>query len=117
MKTLIIDDSNFARTTIKGFAEAVGWKVIGECATGEEGIDSIFKLRPDLVTLDNVLPDMTGLDILRAISSLEVKPKVIMISAVGQQSVIEEASYLGVIYYLVKPINLDQFKSAASRLG
>jgi len=64
---LIVDDSGYSRSTIKGILVNAGYQVIGEAKDGVEALDKIVELDPDLVTLDNILPDMTGLEILRAL--------------------------------------------------
>jgi two-component system chemotaxis response regulator CheY len=63
-----------------------------------------LELKPDLITLDNILPDMIGTDILKVLKQDEkLDSKVIMISAVGQESVIQEGMSLGASEYIVKP--------------
>lgn len=117
MKVAIIDDSNYARKTMRGYVEDLGWEVVGEFASGEEAIDGILRTQPDLITLDNILTDMTGIDVLKAIRGYQKKPMVIMVSAVGQQSAIEEALSLGVLRYLVKPIDANQFREAIDSIA
>ena len=107
-KVLVVDDSLYMRTVIKDALVAAGFDVVGQAANGESAIDMSLELQPDLITLDNILPDMLGLDILKVIKSEELKSKVIMISAVGQQSVIEEGMTLGADDYIVKPFTNDQ---------
>lgn len=105
VKILIVDDSGYSRSIVRKTLEGEGYEVIGEAKDGAEALDKIEVLDPELITLDNILPDMTGIDILRAIRSQGIETKVIMISAVGQQSAIEEAQSLGVKAYLIKPFN------------
>ena len=73
---------------------------------GEKAIDLTMELKPDVITLDNILPDMTGLDILKTLNNYDdFESKVIMISAVGQQSAIVDAMDNGATNYLVKPFD------------
>jgi two-component system chemotaxis response regulator CheY len=60
-------------------------------------------LQPDIITLDNMLPDMNGLDVLKAINKEEVNPTIIMISSLKQQSVIDKGINLGAKDYVIKP--------------
>ena len=93
---LIVDDSLYMRTLIKDAVQEAGYQVVGEAANGESAIDQAMELNPDLITLDNILPDMIGTDILRVIKGEEsLQSKVIMISAVGQESVIQEGMSIG----------------------
>lgn len=112
-KVLIVDDSLYMRTIIKDALIAAGFDVVGQAANGESAIDMALELQPDLITLDNILPDMLGLDIVNVLKEEEVSSKVIMISAVGQESVIEEGLRRGVAQYIVKPFTTEQLVSAA----
>ncbi|QSE97580.1 response regulator [Fulvivirga lutea] len=112
---LIVDDSLYMRTVIKDALEANGFTVIGQASNGEEAIDLAFELQPDFITLDNILPDMIGTDILKVYKEEGLTSKVIMISAVGQESVVNEGISLGAIDYLVKPFTNDQLIGAMAK--
>lgn len=105
---LIVDDSLYMRTIIKDALTEAGYTVIGQAATGETAIDMAIELQPDLITLDNILPDMLGLDILNVLRDEEIDSKIIMISAVGQESIVEEGIKRGASQYLVKPFTSEQ---------
>jgi len=113
---LIVDDSLYMRTVIKDALEQAGYRIVGQAANGEEAIDLAFDLRPDIITLDNILPDMIGTDILKVYSEEGLASNVIMISAVGQESVIQEGLNLGAKAYIVKPFTSDQLLSAVQAL-
>ena len=107
-KVLIVDDSMYMRKLIKDAVEEGGYEVVGEAANGEEAIDLAIELNPDIITLDNILPDMIGIDILKVYVEEELPAKVIMISAVGQESVISEGMSLGAKAYIVKPFTSEK---------
>lgn len=113
---LIVDDSLYMRTLIKDTLEQSGYQVIGLASNGEEAIDLAFELQPDIITLDNILPDMIGTDILKVYQEEGLPSKVIMISAVGQESVIHEGLSLGAKAYLVKPFTNDQLLQEVNKL-
>jgi two-component system chemotaxis response regulator CheY len=113
---LVVDDSLYMRTVIKDALEQSGYKVVGQAANGEEAIDMAFDLQPDIITLDNILPDMIGTDILKVYTKEGLLSKVIMISAVGQESVIQEWLNLGAKAYIVKPFTSDQLLKEVSKL-
>jgi len=103
-KVLIIDDSVFMRQTIKSALTASGkFEVIGEAANGDQGIELALELQPEIITLDNILPDMLGIDVIKELRNEEVTSMIIMISAVGQENIIEECRTAGANDYLVKP--------------
>lgn len=112
---LIVDDSLYMRTIIKDALEANGYTVVGQASNGEEAIDLAFELNPDYITLDNILPDMIGTDILKVYKEEGLDAKVIMISAVGQESVVNEGISLGAVDYIVKPFTNDQLIQAMSK--
>ncbi len=109
---LVVDDSLYMRTIIKDALEAEGFNVVGQASNGEEAIDMAFELQPDFITLDNILPDMIGTDILKVYKEEGLTSKVVMISAVGQESVVNEGISLGAIDYIVKPFTNDQLINA-----
>jgi len=113
---LVVDDSLYMRTVIKDALEQNGYRVVGEAANGEQAIDLAFELQPDIITLDNILPDMIGTDILKVYTEEGLLSKVIMISAVGQESVIQEGLNLGAKAYIVKPFTSDQLLNEVNKL-
>jgi two-component system chemotaxis response regulator CheY len=115
-KVLIVDDSMYMRTLIKDAIEAAGFEVIGEAANGETAIDLALEHQPDLITLDNILPDMIGTDILKVYKSEGLTSKVIMVSALGQQSVIDEGLDLGASDYIVKPFTAEELIETVNKV-
>lgn len=105
---LIVDDSMYMRTLIKDAVTKAGYTVVGEAANGESAIDLAMDLKPDFITLDNILPDMIGTDILKVLIQEGLQSKIVMVSAVGQQSVVEEGLELGAAEYIVKPFTEDE---------
>ncbi len=114
-KVLIVDDSTFMRAVIKDALENAGYQVVGQAATGESAIDMALELKPDVITLDNILPDMIGADILKVYKEERLLSKVILISAMGQESVIEEGIKLGANAYIVKPFASEQLVQAIEK--
>ncbi len=115
-KVLIVDDSLYMRTVIKDALTNAKFEVVGQAANGETAIDMALDLQPDLITLDNILPDMLGLDILRTLKEEGLDSKIIMISAVGQQSVVDEGLRLGADGYIVKPFTPEQLLEAIQKV-
>jgi two-component system chemotaxis response regulator CheY len=116
-RVLIVDDSLYMRTIIKDALSEAGYEIIGQAANGESAIDMALELQPDIITLDNILPDMLGLDILKTLKEEGLASKILMISAVGQQSVIEEGLKLGAESYIVKPFSSEQLLEAVKKLS
>ena len=106
-KVLIVDDSVYMRTLIKTALTEKGHEVVGEAADGETAINLALELNPDLITLDNILPDMMGLEILKVLKEEGVTSKIVMVSAVGQQTVVNKGKELGAQEYIVKPFTSE----------
>jgi two-component system, chemotaxis family, chemotaxis protein CheY len=116
-KVLIVDDSLYMRTLINtAFAASGRYDIVGQAATGHDAVEKALDLQPDLITLDNILPDMIGVDIIRILRQESVTSKIIMISAVGQEVVIEECLRAGSEDYLVKPFTDKDLLERADRL-
>jgi len=116
-KVLIVDDSLYMRTMINEALKNAGYEVVGQAGNGEAAIDMALDLKPDLITLDNILPDMIGTDILKVLKQDEgIASKVIMISAVGQESVIQEGISLGASDYIVKPFTTESLVDTVNKV-
>jgi two-component system, response regulator, stage 0 sporulation protein A len=86
-----------------------GLEVIDIARDGLETIDKIISLIPDVVVLDIIMPNLDGIGVLERVSvmKLEKKPLIIMLSAIGQDGVIQKAIELGAEYFLIKPFDVD----------
>lgn len=116
-KVLIVDDSMYMRTMISDALESKGYEVIGQAENGESAIDLALELNPDLITLDNILPDMIGIDVLKVLKQEEqINSKIIMVSAVGQESVIQEGMDIGASDYIVKPFTSESILEAIEKV-
>lgn len=116
-RVLIVDDSLYMRTMINEALKNAGYEIVGQAGNGESAIDMALDLKPDLITLDNILPDMIGTDILKVLKQDEgLDSKVIMISAVGQESVIQEGMSLGASDYIVKPFTTEGLIAAVNKV-
>ncbi len=102
-KILIVDDSAFTRNLIGRILQRGGHEVIGAASDGYEALDLFKSLRPELVTLDYLMPDMSGEAVLGEIMDLDPKARVIMISGSGDHTVGERALEKGAQFYLEKP--------------
>lgn len=113
---LIVDDAIFMRTMIADILKGAGFDVVGEASTGVEAIQLYKDLRPDLVTMDIVMPDMGGIDAVRAIIEEDPDAKVLMCSAMGQQGLVVEAIQAGARDFVVKPFQPSRVLEAVQRL-
>jgi len=105
MKVLIVDDSTYIRNSLRFLLEENNYEVVGEAKDGKEAIDLAALLNPDIITLDQILPDITGIEVLKTLREKKHQSFVVMISAVGQESLKSDASELGINHYMIKPID------------
>jgi len=105
-KILIVDDASFMRTVLKDIIKSNGLaSEIYEAADGVEGVKSFQKIQPDLVTMDVNMPRADGIQALRAILKIDPKAKVIMVTAIEEKHVVQDAMRLGARDYVVKPFD------------
>ena len=114
-KILIVDDALFMRKLIKDALKPLGFDIVGEAANGQEAIEKFKELQPDLVTLDIVMPEVTGLQALVEIRKLSKTVKVIMITAVDQRDSMIQAMDLGVSDFVVKPFTSERIIAAVEK--
>ena len=102
-KVLVVDDAIFMRNMIKDIFSGGGFEVVGEAANGLEAVEKYKELRPDLTTMDIVMPFKSGIEATREIVQLDPQAVVIMCSALGQESLVMEAIEAGATDFIVKP--------------
>lgn len=106
-KVLIVDDADFMRMAIRLILEKNGFEVIGEAKNGMESIEKYKELKPDIVTMDITMPEMSGVDALKMIIKHDPAAKVVMLSAMGQEEFVRESIVCGAKSFIVKPFKED----------
>ncbi len=115
-KVLIVDDAEFMRLAIKTMLNKCGDIEYVEAANGIEAVQKFKDTKPDLVTMDITMPDMTGLEALKLIMDLDPKARVVMVSAMGQESMVKEAIMSGARTFIVKPFKEEHVVSTVNKL-
>jgi two-component system chemotaxis response regulator CheY len=105
---LVVDDLAFVRKTLVQILTENHFEVVGEATDGVQAVQLYQKLKPALVTMDIVMPNMSGIDACRRITKSHKGAKVIVISAMGQESLIMEAINAGAKDYILKPFSADE---------
>lgn len=113
---LVCDDAVFMRTLIGDILRQAGLEVVGEAASGEQAVARYRELRPDLVTMDIIMPDMGGIEAVRAITEFDPQARVLMCSAMGQQALVAEAIQAGAKDFVVKPFQPSRVLEAVERV-
>jgi two-component system chemotaxis response regulator CheY len=113
---LVCDDAIFMRTMISDILSQAGYEIVGEAETGVQAVEKYRQLRPDLVTMDIVMPDMGGIDAVREIVQFDQNARVLMCSAMGQQALVVEAIQAGARDFVVKPFQPSRVLEAVERV-
>jgi two-component system chemotaxis response regulator CheY len=104
---MVVDDVAFVRKTLIDILRSAHFQVVGEASDGEQAIEMYARLKPDLVTMDVVMPKMSGIDAARKIIKNDKEARIIIISAMGQENLVMEAINVGARDYLLKPFSSD----------
>ncbi|MDF1557149.1 MAG: response regulator [ANME-2 cluster archaeon] len=102
---LVVDDADFIRSLLKDILSNNGHRVVGEAVDGVEAILKYRELKPDLVTMDIVMPKTTGIEAVKSIKAEDPNARIVMISALGQQKLVMESIRAGAKDFIVKPFN------------
>jgi two-component system chemotaxis response regulator CheY len=102
-RVLVVDDAAFMRKMVSDALAKGGHEVVGEAGNGVEAIARFQELKPDLMTLDITMPEKDGLAALADIMAADPSARVVMCSALGQESKVLEAIKLGAKDFVVKP--------------
>lgn len=100
---LIVDDTKLMRLTLRDILTGMGIEVVGEAVNGIEAVEKTMQLKPDLVTLDIIMPELDGIEALKAIMDINPDQCVCMVSSLGMDEEIKRALLLGADSYIIKP--------------
>jgi two-component system, chemotaxis family, chemotaxis protein CheY len=112
IRILVVDDAAFMRMMIKDILSKNGYEIVGEAENGLRAIEKFQELRPDLTTMDITMPEMDGISAVKEIKKIDPNAKVIMCSAMGQQSMVIESIQSGARDFIVKPFQPDRVLEA-----
>lgn len=102
-KILIVDDSAQIRKSLREILEKNQYTVVGEAASGTEAIKQFSLLRPHIIMLDIIMPQLGGIETLRMLRNMDKELKVIMVSALDSMDRVKECMKAGANHYILKP--------------
>jgi two-component system chemotaxis response regulator CheY len=114
-RILVVDDAAFMRKMVSDALIKGGHEVVGEAGNGTEAVSRFAELRPELTTLDITMPEKDGLTALKEIIELDPSARVIMCSALGQESKVLESIKLGARDFVVKPFQAERVLEAVGK--
>jgi two-component system, chemotaxis family, chemotaxis protein CheY len=113
---LVCDDAVFMRTMVSDILSQAGFTVIGEAENGRQAVEKYQQLKPDLVTMDIIMPEMGGIEAVKKITQLDPGARILMCSAMGQQALVQEALQAGARDFVVKPFQPSRVLEAVQRV-
>lgn len=116
LKVLIADDALFMRNLLRDILERSGFQVAAEAANGVEAIELYREHKPDLVTMDIVMPLKSGIEALEEIISEDPEARIVMCSALGQETLVLEAVQCGARDFIVKPFKEERVVEVVRRI-
>lgn len=115
-KILVIDDASYMREMVKDILSKGGYEVVGESEDAAEAANKYNSLKPDLVTMDIVMKDKTGIDGVKEIIKIDPNAKILMVSAMGQQAMVIEAIQAGAKGFVIKPFKPEILLEEVKRI-
>jgi two-component system chemotaxis response regulator CheY len=108
-RVLVVDDALYMRTMIRDILRGAGdFDVVGEASNGREAVERFVELEPDLVTMDNVMPELDGIEATREILARSPAALIVMCSALGQEALVIESIAAGARDFIVKPFTAEK---------
>ena len=115
-KILLVDDAAFMRKMLKDTLSKNGYTDLYEAVDGADAVEKYDELKPDLVIMDITMPNMDGLEALKAIRAKDGNANVVMCSAMGQEAMVVEAVQAGIKDFIVKPFKEDRLMKAVNTI-
>ncbi len=115
-RILVVDDAIFMRKVLKTMLERNNYKVVGEAENGHAAVKKFISLNPDIVAMDIAMPIMDGIEALKVIKQIAPSSNVLMISALEQKEVLEQAISNGAKGFIAKPFSEEQVIGALEKL-
>lgn len=112
---MVVDDSRIAQLQLQEMLAGTDYQVVACCQNGEEALEMYDKIKPDLVTMDIVMPGMDGLDTARLLLKSYPDARVLMISSLAYDDTIHEAEQIGAKEFVYKPFDQEQILTAVHK--
>ena len=116
LRVMIVDDALFMRNMLKDIFGRAGYDVVAEAENGEMALELYQQTKPDLVTMDIVMPKKSGIEALQDIMAENPEACVVMVSALGQDALVLDAVESGAKDFIVKPFNEDKVLEIVKRI-
>lgn len=116
-RVLIVDDAAFMRASLKMMLENNDFEVVGEAADGQAAVEKYQECKPDIVTMDITMPVMDGIAAVKRIKAVDPNAIIVMVSAMGQESMVRDAIVSGAKGFVVKPFKEQHIVETLGKIG
>lgn len=113
---LIVDDVPFVRKILKEILQDGLFEVIGEAADGHEAVNLYTQFKPDIVTMDIVMPKLGGIEATRKICDMDNEARIVVVSAMNQETMVMDAISAGARDYILKPFSAPDVLNTLNRI-
>ncbi len=107
-KVLVIDDSPMVFKAVKRALEPEGFELVGQAFNGQEGLELVSVLKPDAIVLDITMPIMDGIQTAEHLLRRDPATKIVIMSAMGDEELVNKARRIGVKFFLTKPFKPEE---------
>lgn len=107
---MVVDDSRLVKVQMEDVLADTDYQIVAYCRSGEEAIQQYAEVKPDLVTMDIILPEMDGLDAAEIILKSDPEARIVMISSLGYGDTFERAKEIGTKGFVDKPFHKEQLQ-------
>jgi len=108
-RALVVDDSSFQRTIVSNTIEE-WFEIVATAENGKEAIDQFKGERPDVITMDIMMPEMDGITAVKNIKDISPETVIVMVTSVSQKQKMREAARAGADGYVTKPVNTEKLR-------
>jgi two-component system, chemotaxis family, chemotaxis protein CheY len=115
-RCMVVDDSLFQRKSLGKMIEQMGWEVVGEASNGREAVEMYERCSPDLVLMDLVMPEMEGIEAVERLLLLNRNARIVVVSSLGHDEIVEKALALGAKQFLTKPLKFGEATGILKRV-
>jgi two-component system chemotaxis response regulator CheY len=116
-RVLIVDDSPMIHNIMKKFLIELGFEIAGDAKNGQEAVDLFKQENPDLIFMDVTMPVKDGLEASQEIKVISPNIPIIMLTAMGDDEILEMAKSIGIDVFLKKPFNKEKIQGALEELS
>lgn len=117
MKVLVVDDKVPFLELLNKLLTGAGHDVVGAAVDGRDALEKYRQLKPDVVLMDLVMPGVSGLDAMKSILDIDPRARIIMVSALGSNEMVNKAMSAGARDFVAKPFLPDRIIEALDRVS